>query len=44
MEENNTINNGNVLGLSIVKNILDSYKFKYDCNIKDDIISFYFNY
>ena len=44
MGENSPRNNGNGLGLSIVKNILDSHKFKYGCNIKDDIISFYFNY
>ena len=44
MGENSPRNNGNGLGLSIVKNILDIHKFKHGCNIKDNIISFYFNF
>jgi len=44
MGENSPRNNGNGLGLSIVKNLLDIHKFKHGCNIKDNIISFYFNF
>lgn len=44
MGENSVRNNGNGLGLSIVKNIMQAHNFDFGAELENDKIVFYFTF